>query len=31
MKKEIGTYVYQGGEYIIKLPTKPISVFSEIS
>lgn len=24
MKKEIETYVYQGGEYIIKLPTKPI-------
>ena len=24
MKKEVGTYVYQGGAYIIKLPPKPI-------
>ena len=43
MKEEVGTYVYQGGAYIIKLPPKPIgylnvpcisqhiSVFSEIS
>ena len=31
MKKEVGTYVYQDGAYIIKLPPKPISVFSEIS
>ena len=43
MEEEVGTYVCQGGAYIIKLPSKPIgylnvpyisqhiSVFSEIS